>query len=144
MGLDFFSNQTNNEEHYEIRPIFFRNINRERVSRKKNFSSDKIIEKNKTKILFKKDLSDQIINFFYSKDIANFLNARENTKPKEENISNNSSLLSSTTEDPKTYIDIYQSNEILFFPKRGEDLRKSYYQKLYINKIQLNIISNKS
>ena len=132
-GLDYFFSQTSNEEHTGHRSIFFTNMSRARISRKKNFSSDKIINKKKKNILFKKDLSNQFIKYSYSNDISNFLNAHESSKSKEDNLSNNSSSTSSTTEESKTYIEFNIRNDILSFSKSNEDLRKSYYQKLYIN-----------
>ena len=133
MGLDYFFKQTNDEDHLGIRPIFFKNMSRERISVKKSCSSDKIIDENRKKNLFKNDLSNQLIKYSYSKDISNFLNSHENIKSAEDNLFNITSSSFSTTEDSRQSMNINKRNDILSITKSNENLRKSYYQKLYVN-----------
>ena len=142
MGLDYFFKQENYEENIEKRPKFFRRMSRAKISVKKSSSSDKINDKNMKKILFKNDLSNQTIKYSYSKDIADFLNshAHERTKSKDSNLLNYSSSSFSTTEGSRASMDINKRNNIISLVKRNENLRKSYYQKLYTNNI---INSNK-
>jgi hypothetical protein len=133
MGMDYLFKQANKEDDLGNRPIFFKNMSRARISIKKSCSSDKIIDENRKKILFKNDLSNQVINNSNSKDISNFLNSHESIKSKEDDLLNISSSSFSTRDDSRTSIDINQRNDILSLARRNKDLRKSYYQKLYVN-----------
>jgi hypothetical protein len=108
-------------------------MSRERISVKKSCSSDKIIDENRKKNLFKNDLSNQLIKYSYSKDISNFLNSHENIKSAEDNLFNITSSSFSTTEDSRQSMNINKRNDILSITKSNENLRKSYYQKLYVN-----------
>ena len=133
MGLDYFFKQTNDEDHIRIKPIFLKNMSRARISIKKSLSSDKINDKSMKKILFKNDLSNQTIKYSYSKDISEFLNSHERTKSKESYLLNYSSSSFSTTEDSRASMDNNKRKDVLSLAKSNEDLRKSYYQKLYVN-----------
>jgi len=133
MGLDYFFKQTSDEEHIRNRPIFLRKTSRARISIKKSLSSDKINDKSMKKILFKNDLSNQSIKYSYEKDISDFLNDHERAKSNESNLLNYSSSSFSTTDYSRSSIDINKRKDILSLFKNNEDLRKSYYQKLYVN-----------
>jgi len=133
MGLDYFFKQTREEEHIGNRPIFLMKTSKARISIKKSLSSDKINDKSMKKILFKNDLSNQSIKYSYEKDISDFLNAHERAKSKESNLLNYSSSSFSTTDYSRSSIDINRRKDLISLVKNNEDLRKSYYQKLYVN-----------
>ena len=133
MGLDYFFKQTKDEDHIGIRPIFFTNMTRVRITSKRSCSSDKIIDENRENILFKNDFSNQLIKYSYTKDISNFLNSHVSIKSKEDNLLNISSTSFSTTGDSRKSMDINKRNDNLSLDKRNEVLRKSFYQKLYVN-----------
>ena len=148
MGFDhFYNGGEKNEEIIEKRGMFFTQISREKLSKKKHVSKDKYISKKPDKIIFKTDLSINDIRKSFSKDISSFLSSKkynysEETKNDDLKDKQYSTSSNSTTEDfRKTNISIKNQN-INSILDTNETSRKSFYQKL-ISKNILNINKEK-
>ena len=148
MGFDhFYNGGEKSEEIIEKRGMFFTQISREKLSKKKHVSKDKYISKKPDKIIFKTDLSINDIRKSFSKDISSFLSSKkynysEETKNDDLKDKQYSTSLNSTTEDfRKTNISIKNQN-INSILDTNETSRKSFYQKL-ISKNILNINKEK-
>ena len=142
MGFDYFFNQNNQNELIENRGIFFSKISREKLSKKRNFSKDKILVKKPSHIIFKTDLSLDCRRKSIGKDISTFLskNKQHNQRGiKIDNLSiNNYSTSSNSSIEEAKKTNINDDKKRLLIIDKNESSRKNYYQKL-ISKNLLNI-----
>ena len=141
MGLDYYYNQNNNEELIENRGVFFTKISRQKLSKKRNISPNKINFKEPNNILFKTDLSNNSQND--SKNISNFLSSKKNSNldiksiKNDPNSSNSRKSTNSTIEESKN-LQISNKNKNYENLDKNKNSRKSYYQKLIFKNL-LNI-----
>ena len=145
MGLEYFYNRISETDSIENRGIFFTKISREKLSKRKCYSKDKIKNKIPQKIIFKTDLSSNFPNPSTSNNISTFLSFNSNKNSNKNMIyklpritySSSSNSSTSTMQDTQKEM-IFQKNKHNCHIDKNENSRKAFYQKL-ICKNFLNI-----
>ena len=139
--MDYYYNQINSNMDIQNRDIFFTNISREKLSKKKSFSKENIMLKKSNSVLLETDLSIEMKK--PSLNLSTFSSAKKSSFEEEKNcsISNDnfpslSNTLTSTIESEKKTNTNKNNKDI------SMDMKKRDYQKI-ISKNISNISNEK-